>query len=259
MQTEKPIVWSYGGGWQTVAIAVLIYQGRLPKPNRIVIADTGYEFKKTWEYTDRYIAPMMAEIGLKIEVAPHELSVVDLYSYKGEVLIPAYDATRTNAKGDHPKLPTLCSTEWKTRVVRRYIGGWENNKDGVIMWIGMSLDEIGRLKPSGLDWCVNHWPLCFDVKMKRAECGDLIERAGLPMPVKSRCKMCPHQGDDEWLEVQQEPEEFGQAVALDERIYASHGVRLHKSCKPLSEVVFVPRGKDTREPLFDCKSGFCWT
>lgn len=247
------IIWSYGGGTQSIAMAVLIAQGRLPKPDRIVIADTGYEFRATWDYTEQYVQPMLASAGLRVEVAPHSLSKVDLYSHKGELLIPAYDAQSGS------KLPTFCSSEWKTLVVRRYIGGYEANKDGVVMWIGMSLDEMGRLKASRLDWCRNHWPLCFDVKMTRAECRDLVLRAGLPLPIKSRCKMCPHQQDDEWLEVANEPEEWAEAVRIDEQIYASHGVRLHRSLLPLAEVTLTPRGKDTADPLFDCQSGFCWT
>ena len=247
------IVWSYGGGTQSIAIAVLIAQGRLPKPDRIVIADTGYEFRATWDYTEQYVQPMLASIGLEIEVASHKLATVDLYSHKGELLIPAYDVNTGS------KLPTFCSSEWKTLVVRRHIGGAKANPGGVTMWIGMSLDEQGRLKHSNKDWIRHHWPLCFDVPMRRSECRDLVLRAGLPLPIKSRCKMCPHQGDDEWLEVAAEPEEWAEAVRIDEQIYASHGVRLHKSLLPLAEVTLTTRGKDTAEPLFDCQSGFCWT
>lgn len=61
------IVWSYGGGTQSIAIAILVQQGRLPRPDRVVIADTGYEFRQTWQYTNEHIAPLLAEIGLEIE------------------------------------------------------------------------------------------------------------------------------------------------------------------------------------------------
>lgn len=122
----------------------------------------------------------------------------------------------------------------------------------------MSLDEMGRLKKSDVSWCQNHYPLCFDVKMRRNECKDYILAQGVPLPAKSRCWGCPHQDEDEWIEIHNNPEEWQKAVELDEQIYASHKARLHKSCKPLSQVVFVPRGKDTREPLFDCNSGYCW-
>ena len=35
---ERAIVWSYGGGVQSAAIAVLVVQGKLPRPERIVMA-----------------------------------------------------------------------------------------------------------------------------------------------------------------------------------------------------------------------------
>ena len=71
--------------------------------------------------------------------------------------------------------------------------------------------------------------------------------------------MCPHQQDDEWIEVQNEQEEWKQAVQIDQQIYASHGVRLHKSGKPLDQVNLVA-SKEKAYPLLDaCDSGFCWT
>lgn len=254
------IVWSYGGGTQSIAIALLVQQGRLPRPDRVVIADTGYEFKKTWEYTEKYVSPLLASIGLSIEIAPHELATVDLYSAKNEILIPAYDATKVDEKGNHVKLPTFCSNEWKTRVVRRYIGGAKANPDGVIMWLGMSIEELGRVKKSGLDWCKNHWPLVLDIPKTRSECRDLIINAGMPLPIKSRCKICPHQGDDEWLEVQAEPEEWTEATELDDRIYQSHGVRLHRSGQALKNVRLIPRSEIQGGLFPTCDTGgSCWT
>ena len=40
----KPIVWSFGGGVQSVAILVLVAEGKLPKPECVVMSDTGREF-----------------------------------------------------------------------------------------------------------------------------------------------------------------------------------------------------------------------
>lgn len=39
MQTQD--VWSFGGGVQSAAIAVMVVKGVLPRPDLIVIADTG--------------------------------------------------------------------------------------------------------------------------------------------------------------------------------------------------------------------------
>lgn len=43
-------VLSYGGGVQTVAMVALVLQGRLPRPDMIVIADTSREKQSTWDY-----------------------------------------------------------------------------------------------------------------------------------------------------------------------------------------------------------------
>src|SRR5260370_21766571 len=139
-------------------------------------------------------------------------------------------------------LPTFCSSEWKMLVVRRYL-----RSVGVrecVMWMGMSIDEIQRLKHSSVQWIENYWPLCFDVKMTRGECAQLVKDYVLPEPIKSRCKMCPHQSDNEWIEVQNEPDEWKEAIKIDEQIYASHQVRLHKSGKPLPEVQFTAKSTE---------------
>lgn len=66
MTRQKPRanVWSYGGGTQSVAIAALIIQGRLPKPDYAVIADTGMEKQSTWDYMDNVTNPALKSIGL---------------------------------------------------------------------------------------------------------------------------------------------------------------------------------------------------
>ncbi len=86
------IVWSYGGGTQSIAIALLVASGKLPKPDLIVFADTGREASETFEYTERHVSPLLASIGLTIETASHDLSKVDLYKRTGKketLLIPA--------------------------------------------------------------------------------------------------------------------------------------------------------------------------
>ena len=184
------IVWSYGGGVQTVAIACLIKQGKLPKPDIAVIADTGREAETTWSFMNEVVQPMLAPIGLTIEVASHNLATVDLYSRKGTLLIPAF----TNHTGKIGQLPGYCSVEWKRRVVRRFL-----KKKGVRrckMWLGISLDEVGRAKPADVGWITHEWPL-LDLKLRRRDCVQLIKDAGLPTAPKSSCWMCPYRGK-EW-------------------------------------------------------------
>src|SRR5260221_6285038 len=240
--------WSYGLGTQSTAMLVLIAQGKLPKPARVVIADTGREAQVGWDYFHTYAEPLMHELGLCVEIAPHSLATVDLYDKRGRTLLPAF-----TAKG---KLPTICSIEWKVRVIRRHL-----RAQGVrrcITWLGISTDEVERLKPSDVKWQTLHWPLCFDVPMSRIACRLLVQAWGWPDPPRSSCYICPHRQDGEWLRLtageRQEAERIDTEVReRDPR----HDIYLHHGRKPLAVVTL---DRPQRAGLFDaCDSGYCWT
>lgn len=254
---SKPIIISYGGGTQSAAICVLVGQGRLPRPDRIVMADTSREASQTWDYLREVINPYLARFDLRVEIASHDLATVDLYGKNGDLLIPAYTQSGM--------LPGLCSTEWKKRVVSRYLRqeGYGPHKP-VTMWMGISLDEIGRAKPSGVNWIEYAWPLLFDVTMRRDECKRLVIDAGLPEPPKSSCWMCPYRSDRQWAQLREHyPSDFAQAAQLEQDIHAADsqgGVWLTKHRQPLAGVTFTDATRDL--PLFGqvehCDSGFCW-
>jgi len=241
------IVWSYGGGVQSAALAVLIARGELPKPDISVIADTGREASSTWTFLRERVQPMLDAVSVTVEVAPHDLATVDLYSGNGDLLIPAYTATG--------KLPTFCSTEWKQRPVRRFVR--QRTKEPATVWLGISLDEVHRAKPSSDKAWTHHYPLIFDKPMRRSECVALVESAGLGTPPRSSCWMCPHRSDEEWSALS--PDDMNQAIRLDAEITskdAAGDVYLHRSRKPLGEVDL----SSDQKGLFDgCDSGYCWT
>jgi hypothetical protein len=251
---ERTLTWSYGGGTQSIAILLLIEQGKLPKPATVVMADTGREGSQTWEYHYRYVEPIMDSLDIKLEIAGHELAGHDLYN-GNRILLPAF-----TEKG---KGMTFCSSEWKAKVIRSYFRsiGYGTRKP-VITWIGISVDEMGRMKPSGKKWQELYWTLVLDVGITREECRKLILDYGLPEPPKSSCWMCPYRSDSQWLNLKQSyPDDWASAVNLDAKIRKdSYGsLFLHESRVPLGEVVF---GDDTPDhPLFGsidgCDSGYC--
>ena len=221
------------------------------------MADTGREASETWQYLDAHIQPMLAEIGLSVEIAPHSLSTVDLYGKNGDLLIPAYT--------ERAKLPTLCSTEWKRRVVRRYLRRVHGVRE-CITWLGISLDEIGRMKPSDVKWQEYRWPLAWDLRMDRRACVQAVLDYGLPEPPRSSCWMCPHRNNAQWLRLREHyPQDWQRAVSLDMAIRARDkqgGVYLHRSRVPLAEAdLSVPDLPPS--PLFGdladgCDSGMCF-
>lgn len=253
MSSIRTQVWSSGGGVQSNAIAVLIIQGKLPKPDLAVISDTEYERSTTWKYMEQYTLPALREAGVELHrVKKSDYATVDLY--RGDtILIPAYTTEETHNTGKVGKLPTYCSNEWKQRVVRRWC-----NDQGVQqadIWIGMSTDEMRRLKTPTGKW-QNKYPL-IDLQMNRADCLALVERHGWPLPPRSACYMCPQQSYDEWQwQKQFSPADHEQAVRFEGEIQ-KHDEHLHllDSAEPLSEVDFA---KHESLPGF-CQSGYCFT
>ena len=236
-----------------MAIACLVQDGTLQKPERIVIADTGREATETWEYMVEVVNPMLSKIDLEVEVAPHSLATVGLYAKNGDMLLPMFTGTG--------KLPTLCSNEWKKRVIQRWCRqqGY-GPKNPLEMWLGISVDEVHRAKPSGVGWMRYSWPLLFQKPLRRDECVSLVRRAGLPNPPRSACWMCPHRSNAEWKRLRDHyPEDWARALALERSVQARDGrdgeVYLHRQGTELS----LAELEDDSLDLFDeCDSGFCF-
>ncbi len=120
-----------------------------------------------------------------------------------------------------------------------------------ISWIGMSTDEVVRVKDSTDKRIINRWPL-IESNMSRSDCLKWMESKGYPKPPRSACIYCPYHNDSEWVRIRKESEEeFQFAVAFEKRLQESYKQCtrldsvpfLHASRKPLSEVVFNPTEK----------------
>ncbi len=246
---------TYGGGIQSTTIAALIVAGRLPRPERLVMADTDRERAAVWRYLDEVTNPRLAAVGLTVERVSHDYSTVDLAAHNGDLLMPVY----TQAG----KLPTFCSREWKAFPVRRYLRGLGYGPDNPVrLWFGMSLDETGRMRTSDVKWIKNHYPLILDpaTRMSRGDCVSFLEREGWPLPPKSACWMCPHRDDATWAEMKRDdPADFAAAVELEREIRrgAWGDIWLHGSRVPLDEVTF--NTAEPESPLFDLCGDSCWT
>jgi hypothetical protein len=245
-------VLNYGGGSQTVCMCVLIAEGVLPRPDRIVIANTGREVKSTWDYLSNHVTPYLASHGLSVEIASHELATVDLYSMKeNTILLPVFTATG--------KMSSWCSGEWKTAVVRRHLRS--SGVASATQWIGYAYDEKRRW--SGKATEDGPWRLRFplvELRIVQADCAVIIKKAGLPPVRKSRCWMCPNQPNAEWRQLRDEsPLEFEEACVMDEQIREDDEEKaffLHQSRVPLREADL--EAADRKVPSRQCTLGTCF-
>jgi hypothetical protein len=233
LKKKEYSVWSCGGGVDSAAIAVLICQGKLPRPDYVVMTDNGYDASYTWDYVNQVLIPNLADVDVELHIICSQNYVdVEIVS-SGQVVIPAY----CQGKNEVVKLNTHCSGKWKVTPVKRWMK--EQGDGRCINSIGIAADEARRAKESKLQWFQFRYPLC-EFNLSRRDCKRLIEAAGWPIPLRSSCVMCPQHSDNQWLDLRDDyPEDFQRAVDIEREMHKTNpGVFLHRSLKSLDCVEF---------------------
>jgi len=260
--TSRTQIWNSGGGTQSTAIAALIVQGRLPKPDIAVIADTERERSTTWNYLDQVVLPALQSVGVDLVRVPKSAySDKDLLGGAAgdTLLIPAF----TDKGNDIGKLRTFCSAEWKRDVVRRYCTTVHGVK-AATNWIGYSTDELGRaLKAQAATKNQGKWQVDFPLirlGLSRSNCIALVEGMGWPTPPRSSCWMCPNHHMNEWREIKADPRDWAKVVQFDRELrQLDANAWLTDQPLPIEQVDF----HDSQEVLFgredgSCESGMCF-
>lgn len=259
MNNERTQVWSCGGGTQSAAIAALIVQGKLPKPDYSVMVDTEREKSSTWRYVKGVLQPRLAELGVDLVIVPKShYATVDLHSGNGDILLPVY----TTQSGQVSKMPGFCSNEWKRRVVQRWLR--DQGVEQCDVWIGFSTDELARVRAPREAWYREIYPLIYGDNFRLAMNRDraravAVEVFGVEPPRGgSACWMCPNLGELEWADMRDnEPDDFAQACAFDEEIRKHDpNVFLHRSGQPLIQIA-SEIGSPDQLSMYGCESGYC--
>ena len=131
----------------------------------------------------------------------------------------------------------------------------------VDMLMGISKDEIFRMKPNRMPYITNVYPL-IDLNMRRQDCINWFKKYYDKTPPRSACIYCPYKNDKEWIHLKtHNPEEWQQVIEFDKKIRNNsrkkeEEVYVHKSCKPIIEVDL--NKEDNQLDLFDglCE-GYC--
>lgn len=238
---------SFGGGVQTVALALMSINGDLPMPDVAIFADPQWEGEKTYSYLEWFI-PYAKERGLEI------ITVTEGNIREKSLGKQRYASMPLFTQDEHGKIGILrrqCTNEYKIQPVyrkaRELLGlkPYERSKEESKLWLGISTDEAIRMKPSRVKWIDNYYPL-IEHGLSRGDCLAYINRSGLPIPAKSACVGCPFHSDLYWQNIKEQyPKDFSEAVEFDKAIrhHSRKGINapiyLHRSCKPLDEVDFT--------------------
>jgi hypothetical protein len=141
----------------------------------------------------------------------------------------------------------------------------------VEMLMGISRDEVFRIKTNRIKYITNVYPL-VDLKMTREDCLTWMEESKYPKPPRSACTFCPYHSNKEWKEIKKNKEEWDEVVAMDkairhqEKYKAKHKdstevldeLYLHREGIPIDEVDFDKKKDADQLDLFqsDCE-GMC--
>jgi hypothetical protein len=246
---------SLGAGVQSSTLALMAAAGEVtPMPDAAIFADTQAEPQSVYRWLDW----LEKELPFPVyRVTKGSLTEAQLKVHKrtktvgkpwSKSLIPAFVKNQNGTKGI---MGRGCTYDHKIRELikkQRELGGIKRGQKtvSVACWIGISLDEVVRMKSSRERWCVNRWPL-IEKEMTRHDCLRWMDARGYPAPPRSACVYCPFHSDNEWRRLQkEEPAEFERAVKFELQLQAvkrisdkMNGVPfLHASLKPLGEVDF---------------------
>lgn len=188
-------VLSLGAGVNSVALLVLKAQGKVDF-DLAIFADTGAEHPETYQYIEQTIKPFCAKHSIKLAFCKS----------KGKDLYEQFWAWKMVPLRRY----RICTDHFKIRVIKKYL--CKNYPDEqVITLLGFDAGEAKRAKQN----CGNEYPL-IDLGIDRNGCREIIKEAGLPIPIKSGCYVCPFQKVHaiRWLK-RVHPDLYEKAVALE--------------------------------------------
>lgn len=252
MEKKTIHILSLGAGVQSSALALMAARGEVePMPVAAIFADTGDEPQSVYDWL-AWLTPQLP------------FPVVRKQRFAG---VSLSDHIRNGIRdGDRVSNPPLftkplpgrrygiltrsCTWDFKVFPIKQAakVIKKQHKARRVVQWIGISLDEAIRMKPSQIGYIEHRWPL-IEMRLTRHDCLRWMEKNGYPKPPRSACVYCPHHSNAEWRRLRdEEPEAFKRAVEFDRAVRVGlHGVQqecfVHRDCLPLDKVDLSTEGE----------------
>lgn len=254
------IVLSLGAGRQSSTLYLMAVEGTLPfeSPVAAIFADTGAEPSGVYEWLEKLKGIGHSRIPINVVSAGNlETALLDGIS-KGNIhrlgQPPFYVKQHTPTGGRSADrggmLWRQCTSDFKLRPLRKETRRLmlESGERSVTQYIGISRDEAHRMKPSGVKYITNFYPL-VEMGMTVTDCTDWLATRGMEAP-RSSCYFCPYKSNQSWREqARNDPGSHEKAIRIDEAL-RTPGIRfagvtgemfVHRSFIPLEAV-------DMRQP-----------
>jgi hypothetical protein len=281
---------SLGAGVQSSTLLLMACRGDLPQPDAVIFADTGDEPQAVYRHL-AWLDGMATAAGIRLyRVSGGHIrddllrAVAGGERRVGHIGQPPFFVRNPVARTEVREVDTLwgretvaarspdtggrlwrkCTQEYKLLPIRRQTRALMQaaGAQSVDQWLGISWDELHRMKPSGVRYITNRFPL-IERRMTRQDCLIWLDAHGYPTPPKSACVLCPFHSDTYWQGLKDNaPDEWARAVEVDAAIRRGiPGVTgeafLHRSMVPLPLVMLRPQD-DRQMNLFGAEcEGVC--
>ena len=271
MESASLRVISLGAGVQSSVMALKAERGDIgPRPDCAIFADTGWEPLSVYQHLEwlkRQLSfpvyrvtsgNLRDDLETNLNTTGHRFASIPFF------LI--------NKDGSNGMARRQCTSEYKLKPIRRKIrelGGLKPRQRTpkgflVEVWIGISRDEMMRVKDNRDSWAQNRWPL-LEEDMTRRDCLRWFEENYPDRElVKSACVGCPFHNDHEWRQLKEAaPDEFEEACVIDEKLRETEGRFrgkrfLHAKRVPLRDIDFSTAEERGQGQLFDNEcEGMC--
>lgn len=262
-------VLSFGAGVQSSTILRMMIHGEIETVQHAIFSDTGWEPTAVYDH--------MKAMRIEAEAAGIEFHIVSNGNIREDALNPdkrfaSMPLHVINRKGDPAMGRRQCTREYKIKPLvakQREIAGLNPGQrckeHRITTVIGISWDEVQRMKDPLYPWIVNEYPL-IEHRMTRQDCLKWNDQHGYGQPPRSSCIGCPFHSNVEWRAIRDEPELWADAVAFDEAIRQEpvaarlfQGTAyLHPARIPLSQVDLRTLEEHGQGNLFDMEcEGMC--
>lgn len=214
-------VLSFGAGVQSTTLLRMMIHGEIEPVTHAVFSDTGWEPRAVYVH--------METMRAEAEAAGIQFHIVRNGNIREDTLNPdkrfaSMPVHVINRQGDAALGRRQCTSEYKLkplvakqRELADLLPGQRCKERRITSVIGISWDEVQRMKEPLFPWIVNEYPL-IDRRLTRADCLAWNDRHGYARPPRSSCIGCPFHSNKEWRDIRDSPEDWADAVAFDEAI-----------------------------------------
>jgi hypothetical protein len=243
--------------------------GEIEPFHHAVFSDTGWEPQAVYRH--------LADARKEAEQAGIKFHVVSAGNIRDDVLNPQKRfASMPVHVINRDGIPAIgrrqCTSEYKLKPLvskQREIAGLKRgqrcSEHRITSVIGISWDEMQRMKEPLFPWIINEYPL-VDMRMTRADCLAWNNQHGYARPPRSSCIGCPFHSNVEWRAIRDVSDEWADAVAFDAAIRTEPVAArmfegrayLHPARVPLDQVDIRSLEEAGQGNLFDMEcEGMC--